>query len=174
MVPIITTEQRVTKIENFIRASNFAGKGSKPNFSAQGDYDRKAQNPKFSVQNNSEENSKAIQKLKYEGKTQDYWPKLVENFKEEGKMFMYINLAGTVAKEINDMTVAIEFPNGMTEVAKEFLERPENKMNLQKTITMAAGKDMQVKFIDCKPQEDEFSNGFESFASHSDIPFNVI
>ena len=167
-------EQRVTKIENFIRASNFAGKGSKPNFSAQGDYDRKAQNPKFSVQNNSEENSKAIQKLKYEGKTQDYWPKLVENFKEEGKMFMYINLAGTVAKEINDMTVAIEFPNGMTEVAKEFLERPENKMNLQKTITMAAGKDMQVKFIDCKPQEDEFSNGFESFASHSDIPFNVI
>ena len=167
-------EQRVTKIENFIRASNFAGKGSKPNFSAQGDYDRKAQNPKFSVQNNSEENSKAIQKPKYEGKTQDYWPKLVENFKEEGKMFMYINLAGTVAKEINDMTVAIEFPNGMTEVAKEFLERPENKMNLQKTITMAAGKDMQVKFIDCKPQEDEFSNGFESFASHSDIPFNVI
>ena len=167
-------EQRVTKIENFIRASNFAGKGSKPNFSAQGDYDRKAQNPKFSVQNNSEENSKAIQKPKYEGKTQDYWPKLVENFKEEGKMFMYINLAGTVAKEINDMTVAIEFPNGMTEVAKEFLERPENKMNLQKTITMAAGKDMQVKFIDCKPQEDEFSNGFESFASHSDVPFNVI
>ena len=167
-------EQRVTKIENFIRASNFAGKGGKNNFSAQGDYDRKAQNPKFSVQNNSEENSKAIQKPKYEGKTQDYWPKLVENFKEEGKMFMYINLAGTVAKEINDMTVAIEFPNGMTEVAKEFLERPENKMNLQKTITMAAGKDMQVKFIDCKPQEDEFSNGFESFASHSDVLFNVI
>ena len=167
-------EQRVTKIENFIRASNFAGKGSKSNFSAQGDYDRKAQNPKFSVQSNSEDNIKAMQKPKYEGKTQDYWPKLVENFKEEGKMFMYINLAGTVAKEINDMTVAIEFPNGMTEVAKEFLERPENKMNLQKTITMAAGKDMQVKFIDCKPQEDEFSNGFESFASHSDVPFNVI
>ena len=167
-------EQRVTKIENFIRASNFAGKGGNNNFSAQGNFSGKAQNPKFSVQGNSEENSKAIQKPKYEGKTQDYWPKLVENFKEEGKMFMYINLAGTVAKEINDMTVAIEFPNGMTEVAKEFLERPENKMNLQKTITMAAGKDMQVKFIDCKPQEDEFSNGFESFASHSDIPFNVI
>ena len=167
-------EQRVTKIENFIRASNFAGKGGKNNLSAQGDFSGKSQNPNFSVQSNSEENSKAIQKPKYEGKTQDYWPKLVENFKEEGKMFMYINLAGTVAKEINDMTVAIEFPNGMTEVAKEFLERPDNKMNLQKTITMAAGKDMQVKFIDCKPQDDEFSNGFESFASHSDVPFNII
>ena len=167
-------EQRVTKIENFIRASNFAGKGGKNNLSAQSGFSVKSQSPNFSVQSNSEENSKAIQKPKYEGKTQDYWPKLVENFKEEGKMFMYINLAGTVAKEINDMTLAIEFPNGMTEVAKEFLERPDNKLNLQKTITMAAGKDMQVKFVDCKPQDDEFSNGFESFASHSDVPFNVI
>ena len=152
-------EQRVTKIENFLRASNFVEKGSKP---------------KFSVQTNSEEKPKVVQKPKYEGKTQDYWPKLVNNFKEEGKMFMYINLAGTVAKEINDMTIAIEFPNGMSKVAKEFLERPENRMNLQKTITMASGKEMQIKFVDCKPQDDEFSNGFESFASHSDVPFNII
>ena len=153
-------EQRVTKIENFIRASNFAGKGSKPNFSVQGGSEGK---PKM-----------AIQKPKFEGKTQDYWPKLVENFKEEGKMFMYINLAGTVAKEINDMTVAIEFPNGMSKVAKDFLERPDNRMNLKKTITMAAGKDMQIKFVDCKPNEEESSGGFENFASHTDIPFNVI
>ena len=156
---INTLEQRVTKIENFIRASNFAGKGVKP---------------KFSVQTNSEESQKVMQKPKYEGKTQDYWPKLVENFKKEGKMFMYINLAGTVAKEINDMTVAIEFPNGMSKVAKDFLERPENRMNLQKTITIASGKDMQIKFVDCKPNEEDFSSGFESFASHLDVPFNVI
>ena len=152
-------EQRVTKIENFLRASNFAEKGKKP---------------KFSVQNNSEETQKAIQKPKYEGKTQDYWPKLVDSFKDEGKMFMYINLAGTVAKEINDMTVAIEFPNGMSKVAKDFLERPENRLNLQKTITMAAGKEMQIKYVDCKPTEDDFSKGFEGFASNIDVPFNVI
>ena len=152
-------EQRVTKIENFLRASNFAEKGKKP---------------KFSVQNNSEETQKAIQKPKYEGKTQDYWPKLVDSFKDEGKMFMYINLAGTVAKEINDMTVAIEFPNGMSKVAKDFLERPENRLNLQKTITMAAGKEMQIKYVDCKPDEDDFNKGFEGFASNIDVPFNVI
>ena len=152
-------EQRVTKIENFLRASNFAEKGKKP---------------KFSVQTNSEETQKAIQKPKYEGKTQDYWPKLVDSFKDEGKMFMYINLAGTVAKEINDMTVAIEFPNGMSEVAKDFLERPENRLNLQKTITMAAGKEMQIKYVDCKPAEDDFNKGFEGFASNMDVPFNVI
>ena len=152
-------EQRVTKIENFLRASNFAEKGKKP---------------KFSVQTNSEETQKAIQKPKYEGKTQDYWPKLVDSFKDEGKMFMYINLAGTVAKEINDMTVAIEFPNGMSKVAKDFLERPENRLNLQKTITMAAGKEMQIKYVDCKPAEDDFNKGFEGFASNMDVPFNVI
>ena len=152
-------EQRVTKIENFLRASNFAEKGKKP---------------KFSVQTNSEETHKAIQKPKYEGKTQDYWPKLVDSFKDEGKMFMYINLAGTVAKEINDMTVAIEFPNGMSKVAKDFLERPENRLNLQKTITMAAGKEMQIKYVDCKPDEDDFNKGFEGFASNIDVPFNVI
>ena len=117
---------------------------------------------------------KAIQKPKYEGKTQDYWPKLVDSFKDEGKMFMYINLAGTVAKEINDMTVAIEFPNGMSKVAKDFLERPENRLNLQKTITMAAGKEMQIKYVDCKPVEDDFNKGFEGFASNIDVPFNVI
>ena len=59
-------EQRVTKIENFLRASNFAEKGQKP---------------KFSVQSNSEEKPKVVQKPKYEGKTQDYWPKIVEDFK---------------------------------------------------------------------------------------------
>lgn len=152
-------EQRVTKIENFLRASNFADKGTKP---------------KFSVQSQSEEKPKAIQKPKYEGKTQDYWPKIIDNFKEEGKMFMYINLAGTVAKEINDMTVAIEFPNGMSEVAKDFLERPENRINLQKTISIASGKEMQIKFVDCKPVEDNLSTGFESFANNIDVPFNII
>ena len=47
-------------------------------------------------------------------------------------------------------------------------------MNLQKTITMASGKDMQIKFVDCKPNEEDSSGGFESFASHTDVPFNVI
>ena len=156
---ISNLEQRVTKIENFLRASNFVEKGKKP---------------KFSVQSNSEVKPQEIQKPKYEGKTQDYWPKLVDSFKEEGKMFMYINLAGTVAKEINDMTIAIEFPNGMSEVAKDFLERPENRMNIQKTITLASGKEMQIKYVDCKPKEDNFFNGFESFANTTDVPFNII
>ena len=156
-------EERVTKIENFLKASNFAEKGVKPKNTLN--------------QNKDEVKQKKAKPLKpkYEGKTQDYWPKLVNDFKEEGKMFMYINLAGTVAKEINDMTVAIEFPNGMSEVAKDFLERPDNKMNLRNIISTASGKDMQIKFIDTKPEKAENEESeFENFASQNDIPFKVI
>lgn len=153
-------EERVTKIENFLKAGNFARKSkAKP----------VATTEKFSV------SSEVPPKPKYEGKTQDYWPKLVNDFKENGKMFMYINLAGTVAKEINDMTIEIEFPNGMSKVAKDFLERPENKQNLKNTIHLASGKDMQIKFVDTKIRnEDEFANEFEAFAQNNDIPFNVV
>ena len=156
-------EERVTKIENFLKASNFVEKDAKLKFAIN--------------QNKNEVKQKKAKppKPKYEGKTQDYWPKLVNDFKEEGKMFMYINLAGTVAKEINDMTVAIEFPNGMSEVAKEFLERPDNKMNLRNIISTVSGKDMQIKFIDTKPEKIKNEESeFESFANQNDLPFKVI
>ena len=156
-------EARVTKIENFLRASNFAERGAKPRYSV----NQKAETKQEKIANPP--------KPKYEGKTQDYWPQLVNDFKENGKMFMYINLAGTVAKEINDMTLAIEFPNGMNSAAKEFLERPDNKLQLKNTIQRACGKEMQIKFVDTQPKNEDIEfNGFESFASNSDIPFNVI
>lgn len=164
-------EQRVTKIENFIRASNFAVKGGKPKFSENGE------NTNYTT-NEAQQNKISEQKPpkpRYEGKTQDYWPKLVNEFKEEGKMFMYINLAGTVAKEINDMTLAIEFPNGMNSAAKDFLERPENKLKLKNIIQMASGKEMQIKYVDTKKNNnDMLENSFESFANKTDIPFNII
>ena len=159
-------EKRVTKIENFIRAGNFV----------------KKDDTKYTIQNEqqSEEKNKLAKKItqpkpKYEGKTQDYWPKLVNDFKENGKMFMYINLAGTVAKEINDMTLAIEFPNGMSPVAKEFLERPENRRDLKDIIHLASGKEMQIKFVDNKPYNvKENASEFETFANNMDIPFNIL
>lgn len=158
---VSSLEERVTKIENFLKASNFGEKTKKARYSVE--------------QSEQEEKKKTVQKPKYEGKTQDYWPKLVNDFKEQGKMFMYINLAGTVAKEINDMTLAIEFPNGMNSAARDFLERPENKMNLKKTIQMASGKEMQIKFIDTKPNADDIlENGFENFAKNSNVPFNIM
>ena len=157
-------ERRVTKIENFLRAGNFA----------------KASNSgvKFSVQdteNQQKKESKVIPKPKYKGKTQDYWPKLVEDFKQEGKMFMYINLAGTTAREVNDMTLEIDFPRGMSKVAKDFLSRPDTKQNLKETVHLACGKEMQIKFVEEKPEDSDSNfNEFEKFIGDNDIPFNII
>ena len=36
------------------------------------------------------------------------------NFKNNGKIMLYTNLLNTNAVEINDMTIGIEFPNGIT------------------------------------------------------------
>ncbi|MCI9063772.1 MAG: DNA polymerase III subunit gamma/tau [Clostridia bacterium] len=155
-------EARVTKIENFLRAGNFVKNSS----------------PKYSIETSGSKEkvvNKIPEKPRYQGKTQDYWPNLVNDFKRDGKMFMYVNLAGTIAKEINDMTLAIEFPNGISQVAKDFLERPENRRNLHDTIQIASGKDMQIKFIDTKPEmSGNAVSEFETFASNTDIPFNVV
>ena len=149
-------EMRVTKIENFLRAGNFV----------KGANSKKVEDKKA---------PKIPPKPKYEGKTQDYWPKLVNDFKSSGKMLMYMNLSGTVAKEINDMTIVIEFPNGMSGAAKGYLERPENKRELKDTIQLASGKEMQIKFVDTKPEhESSDTSGFESFVSNIDVPFNVV
>ena len=155
-------EERVTKIENFLRAGNFV----KGKFST---------GAKVTFSNGVEEKKeKPLPKPKYQGKTQDYWPKLVNDFKTNGKMFMYINLAGTVAREVNDMTLEIEFPNGMNSATKEFLSRPDTAQSLRETIHLACGKEMQIKFVDDKSKEKETTNEFEKFISGTDVPFNII
>ena len=87
---------------------------------------------------------------------------------------MYINLKGTVAREINDMTIEIEFPNGMNKVAKDFLSRPDTKQNLKEFVHLACGKEMQIKFADNKENRKINENEFEQFIENNDIPFNII
>lgn len=156
-------ERRVTNIENFLKASNFG---------------KKTEIKEHKMLNNNVEQKEKKEiniKPKFQGKTQDYWPKLVDNFKQEGKMFMYINLAGTVAREINDMVLEIEFPNGMNKVAKDFLARPDTKQNLKDTIHLACGKEMQIKFIDNKKKEINEISEFQKFISNNnELPFNII
>lgn len=154
-------ERRVEKIENFLRAGNFARGENKIKFSVQ-------------ESNNIQENKKPeALKPRYEGKTQDYWPKLVNDFKSNGKMFMYINLAGTIAREKDDMTLEIEFPNGMNNVAKEFLARPDTKQELKQTVHLACGKEMQIRFVETKKPKVSPTNEFEKYIGN-DIPFNII
>ena len=165
-------ERRVTKIENFLRAGNFAkARGNGIAANVQTNSGAKVLDTSSNVEPNK---ANVVTKPKYQGKTQDYWPKIVEDYKTSGKMFMYMNLAGTIAREVNDMTLEIEFPKGMNEVAKGFLARPDIKQNLRETIHLACGKEMQIKFVDTKQETKTSESEFEQFVESNDIPFNII
>ena len=160
-------EERVTKIENFLKAGNFSKK-----LQTNDDKDKFTQKNEKNI-SNFKKVENGITKI--DGKLQDYWPQLVNNFKEQGKMIMYINLSGSVAKEINDMTLAIEFPNGINKVAKDFLERPDNKQILKETVHIASGKEMQIKYIDTNQNKKiSVESEFQNFAKNEDLPFNII
>lgn len=79
-----------------------------------------------------------------------YWANVINNLKQLGKVMIYTNLINTNAKEINDLTLGIEFPNGLTAFGKTVLEKPENMQELVKQVSMEAGKEMRIKLIDLK------------------------
>ena len=108
--------------------------------------------------------------------TEEYWPKIVNELKQSGKIVLYTNLIGTRAKELNDMTVGIEFPKGMTAFGKAVLEKQENIKELTKLVSMASGKPMQIKYITPQAATKPVAKTEElkDIAKGSDIPFNVI
>ena len=162
---------RLEKIENYLRAG---GGVARTQTSTAGN----RVTPSAGIKSNTQANATdAIAGIGKDKKPAQYWQQVVENFKQNGKIMLYTNLLNTNAVEINDMTVGIEFPKGITPFGKTVLEKPENKMEISNQVSIACGKTMQIKYIDTKPQdagdvseESELSN----FASKFDIPFDVI
>ena len=111
----------------------------------------------------------------YSNKVEEYWPQIVKDLKQNGKIVLYTNLMNTRAREINDMTVGIEFPNGLTAFGRTVLEKQENIKEISNLVSMASGKPMNIKYITNvgNMQETEEKN-IKSIAKESDIPFNVI
>ena len=82
---------------------------------------------------------------------------------------------GTRAKEINDMTVGIEFPNWLTAFGRTILEKQENIKELTTLVSMASGKPMNIKYItDMGNTQVTEEQNIKSIAKESDIPFHVI
>jgi len=111
------------------------------------------------------------------GKKIDSWPNIVKQLKQDGKIMLYTNLMNTNAKEINDMTVGIEFPKGLTSFGKTILEKPENMNELTRLISIQCGKEMRVKLIEDnvnnvqRSPQDEFTN---EVTSAIDMPINIM
>jgi len=112
------------------------------------------------------------------GEKLDSWPKIVTDLKQSGKIMLYTNLINSEASKLNDMTVAIGFPGGLSPFGKTVIEKNENMQELEKRISMELGKPMKIKLIDekmqselaKKPKESEI----ETLAQSLDLPFNVI
>ena len=119
---------------------------------------------------------KGTQAKKYPNKTEEYWPQIVNELKQNGKIVLYTNLIGTKATQINDMTVGIEFPNGMTPFGKAVLEKQENIKELTNLISIASGKPMQIKYISNSEKMHKITeeDNLKKLANQSDIPFNII
>ena len=100
----------------------------------------------------------------------------MNNLKQNGKMVLVSNLQGTTAKEINDMTVGIEFPKGMTALGKTVLEKQDNIREISRLVSLACGKEMQIKYIVNNNNVHQISKEQElqNLANESNIPFNII
>ncbi len=141
-------------------------------------------NPSRTIQTSQSISNQTAQKSKTQTATknfsknsEEYWPQIVNDLRQSGKIVLYTNLMGTKAKEINDMTVGIEFPNGMSSFGKTVLEKPENIREISNLVSMACGKEMQIKYItQMAEQPHQMSNeeNLQHFANESDIPFNII
>ena len=162
---------RLEKIENYLRAG-----GSRPQVNITNNTKSVKKNSNVN-DTNSASNTKLIAGIGKDKKPAQYWPDIVNNFKKSGKIMLYTNLLNTNAVEVNDMIVGIEFPKGITPFGKTVLEKPENKMEISKQISVACGKEMQIKYIDTKmndigevTEEQELSN----FANEFNIPLDII
>ena len=107
-------------------------------------------------------------------KNNAFWKDIVVKFKTEGKMGLYTNLLNTNITEINDMTVGINFANGLKPLAKGILEKPENISEISKEISIAFGKEMKVKLIDNKVDKEPEKSELENLVQGLDIPIDII
>ena len=158
------------KFRNGIPVSNVAQNQNNVRYSSNA---QQSTNQNNVVQEKKE--AKSVSSAK-QGPISKEWPNILNDFKNNGKIMLYTNLLNTNAVEINDMTVGIEFPNGITTFGKTVLERAENKNELIKQISIVAGKEMNVRYIDLKAanQNTQKEDTVESMMSNLDIPFNVI
>ena len=176
-------EERIEKIEKYLRSGNGINMGTTPivqnnvrqvntmpvnNVSSGSVQQRKTTNVTSKTSNTKTK--------KYSNKAEEFWPEIVRDLKQNGKIVLYTNLMDTRATEINDMTIGIEFPKGMTAFGKTVLEKQENIREISDMVSMACGKEMQIKYINNNSQVHQITNeeNLQNLANESDIPFNII
>ena len=184
-------EERIEKIEKYLKSGNVVQRQVTQNPSANtytnsSAYAKVETNVTANIQPKKPTNINRTQianqsnqtlKNKCSNNPEEYWPQILNELKQNGKIVLYTNLVNTKATQINDMTVGIEFPRGLTSFGRTILEKQENIKELTNMVSMASGKTMQVKYItNAQENKNQFNReeNIQNFANESDIPFNII
>ncbi len=177
-------EERVDKIEKYLKSGRVAVNTMQVPVSATPvnqtqnyNLNNRVQSTPTVASNTVKQNTMANKTKQYSSDLSKSWPTIVKDLKQNGKIVLYTNLMNTSAEEINDMTVGIKFPNGLSSFGKTVLEKQENIKEISTLVSMACGKEMQIKYISeaqsqavvHRPEDD-----IQKLANQSDIPFNVI
>ena len=177
-------EERVDKIEKYLKSGRVAVNTMQVPVSATPvnqtqnyNLNNRIQSTPKVASNTVKQNTMANKPKQYSSDLSKSWPTIVKDLKQNGKIVLYTNLMNTSAEEINDMTVGIKFPNGLSSFGKTVLEKQENIKEISTLVSMACGKEMQIKYISeaqsqavvHRPEDD-----IQKLANQSDIPFNVI
>ena len=177
-------EERVDKIEKYLKSGRVAVNTMQVPVSATTvnqtqnyNLNNRVQSTPTVASNTVKQNTMANKPKQYSSNLSKSWPTIVNDLKQNGKIVLYTNLMNTSAEEINDMTVGIKFPNGLSSFGKTVLEKQENIKEISTLVSMACGKEMQIKYISeaqsqavvHRPEDD-----IQKLANQSDIPFNVI
>lgn len=164
---------RVEKLEKIVENKTFNVTKSE-NIKEKNIEEYKEINP---IEEQSKKKENKIQTKKLDNlKSGDFWNPILNDLKAKGKFVLYTNLTGTVARQVNDLIVEIEFPQGLNDFKKALLEKQENKKILSDMVSIAIGKPMQVKYISNgnKKENKKQSLEIQDIAQGNDIPFNVI
>lgn len=177
-------EERVDKIEKYLKSGRVAVNTMQVPVSATTvnqtqnyNLNNRVQSTPTVASNTVKQNTMANKPKQYSSDLSKSWPTIVKDLKQNGKIVLYTNLMNTSAEEINDMTIGIKFPNGLSSFGKTVLEKQENIKEISTLVSMACGKEMQIKYISeaqsqavvHRPEDD-----IQKLANQSDIPFNVI
>ena len=152
-------ENRVKKIEDAIKSGSIKVDSQKENVNA--NVNNKSTSGKQNVERTNENYGAGASKTVIK-KSEDFWVNVIETLKEERMPMLYSNLANSKAVMLDDMTVGIEFPNGLNSFGRSVIEKPENMAELKRLVSIECKKDMKIKIIDKKENKDkDISSGLD-------------
>ena len=171
----VSLEERIEKIENSLKNGTIKV-ASNQNFSMKNEDKPKGTNELNSEKTKVEE-SKSTQSKQNVEKAKDnanFWLNVIETLKEQRMPMLYSNLVNSRAVILDDMTVGIEFPNGLNSFGKSVIERPENMAEIKRLVSIECKKDMKIKLIDKKAEQSAKANQGQANGFDIGIDVNLI